>query len=79
MKKIIQKILSFELLKSARKISEDAEQQENLKTKQTLTIEQRYEIMSYPSHWRSTLTKAAERGESIKETYEELKDLENLW
>ncbi len=78
MKKIIQKILSFRLLKSTRKISEDSKQQENLKTKKTLTIEQRYEIMTYQSHWRPTLTEAAERGESIKETYEELKDLEGL-
>lgn len=78
MKKIIQKILSFRLLKSKGKISEDSKQQENLKTKKTLTIEQRYEIMTYQSHWRPTLTEAAERGESIKETYEELKDLEGL-
>jgi hypothetical protein len=79
MKKIIQKILSFKLLKSKSKISEDSKQQENLKTKKTLTIEQRYQIMMYPSYWRPTLTKAAERGESINETYEELKDLEELW
>lgn len=44
-----------------------------------LTIEQRMEIMTYPSYWRSTLTEAAERGESIKETYEKLKPLENLF
>jgi hypothetical protein len=79
MKEIIQKILSFKLLKSAHKISEDAKQQDDLKIKKTLTIEQRYEIMTYPSYWRPTLTKAAERGESIKDTYEELKDFENLW
>ena len=78
MKKIIQKILSFKLLKSKSKILKDSKQQEDLKTKKTLTIEQRYEIMTYQSHWRPTLTEAAERGESIKETYEELKDFEKL-
>ena len=78
MKKIIQKILSFKLLKSKSKILKDSKQQEDLKTKKTLTIEQRYEIMTYQSHWRPTLTEAAERGESIKETYEELKDFEGL-
>lgn len=78
MKKIIQKILSFKLLKSKSKISEDAEQQGNLKTKKSLTIEQIHEIMTYPDHWRPTLTEAAERGESIKETYEKLKDFEKL-
>ncbi|MHA8049540.1 hypothetical protein V7S79_00320 [Aquirufa sp. ROCK-SH2] len=41
-----------------------------------LTLEQLYEIMSYPNYWRPTLQAAAERGESIKETYEELKGLE---
>lgn len=78
MKKIIKKILSFKLMKSKRNISEDAEQQEKLKTKKPLTIEQIHEIMTYPDHWRSTLTEAAERGESIKETYEKLKDFEGL-
>jgi hypothetical protein len=78
MKKIIQKILSFRLLKSKGKISEDYKPQEDLKRKKSLTIEQRYEIMTYQSHWRPTLTEAAERGESIKETYEELKDFEGL-
>jgi hypothetical protein len=78
MKKIIQKILSFKLLKPKSKISEDSKQQEKLKTKKPLTIEQKREIMTYPNHWRPTLTEAAERGESIKETYEELKDFEKL-
>jgi hypothetical protein len=41
-----------------------------------LTLEQRQEIMTYPDYWRPTLQKAAERGKSIKETYENLKDLE---
>ena len=53
-------------------------QQEDSAIKKSLTIDQIKEIMSYPSHWRNTLTEAAKRGESIKETYEELKDLENL-
>jgi hypothetical protein len=41
-----------------------------------LTLEQRDELATYPDHWRSILQKAAEQGESIKEVYEELKDLE---
>ena len=53
-------------------------QQEDSAIKKSLTIDQIKEIMSYPSHWRNTLTEAAKRGESIKETYEKLKDLENL-
>ena len=53
-------------------------QQEDLKIKKPLTIEQRKEIMSYPTYWRPTLTEAAERGESIKETYEELKGFEAM-
>jgi len=32
--------------------------------------------MTYPDYWRPTLQAAAQRGESIKETYEDLKDLE---
>ena len=43
-----------------------------------LTAEQVKELMSYPQHWRPTLREAAERGESIKETYEELKGFEGL-
>lgn len=48
------------------------------KEKKTLTLEQTKELMSYPGYWRPTLQKAAERGESIKETYEELKSLESF-
>jgi len=43
-----------------------------------LTIEQINEIKTYPDYWRPTLTEAAKRGESIKETYEELSDFEGL-
>jgi hypothetical protein len=46
--------------------------------KVTLTEDQISEIMSYPVYWRGTLIEAAEQGESIKETYEKLKDLEGL-
>jgi len=53
-------------------------QQEELLSKKKLTLEQINELMTYPTHWRPTLQKAAERGESIKETYESLKDLEAL-
>ena len=59
-------------------ILKDMKQQEDLKIKKPLTIEQRKEIMSYPTYWRPTLTEAAERGESIKETYEELKGFEAM-
>jgi len=48
------------------------------KEKKTLTLEQTKEIMTYPNYWRHTLQEAAERGESIKETYEELKSLESF-
>lgn len=41
-----------------------------------LTLEQRFEIMTYPNYWQPTLQKAAERGESIEGTYEKLKGLE---
>lgn len=51
-------------------------QEENSKKKKTLTFEERLEILSYPRYWWHTLESAAERGESIKETYEELKGLE---
>ena len=54
------------------------EKQEESKNKKQLTLEQRREIMTYPNYWRGTLTRAAERGESIKETYEELKGLESF-
>lgn len=41
-----------------------------------LIQDQIMELMSYPDYWRPILRKAAERGESIKETYKELKDFE---
>ena len=59
-------------------ILKDMKQQEDLKIKKPLTIEQRKEIMSYPTYWRPTLTEAAERGESIKETYERLQKFEEM-
>jgi hypothetical protein len=52
------------------------ENQEEPKKKHKLTADQIKELMAYPGYWRNTLRKAAERGESIKEVYEELKDLE---
>ena len=54
------------------------EEQEESTTKKELTIEQTHEIMKYPFYWRGTLTEAAQRGESIKETYEELKSFEDM-
>jgi len=46
--------------------------------KKQLTQEQIEELMTYPDYWRPTLKEAAERGESIKEVYEELKGLDYL-
>lgn len=43
-----------------------------------LSQDQIEELMSYPDYWRNTLREAAERGESIEETYEELKYFEYL-
>jgi hypothetical protein len=43
---------------------------------QRVSFEQTLELLSYPQHWRPTLRAAAERGESIKEAYERLKDFE---
>ncbi len=54
------------------------EKQEETTNKKPLTLEQTREIMTYPNYWRGTLTRAAERGESIKETYERLKGLESF-
>jgi hypothetical protein len=54
------------------------DEQEESTTKKKLTIEQTHEIMKYPFYWRGTLTEAAQRGESIKETYEELKSFEEM-
>ncbi len=59
-------------------ISEDMKQQEELVNKKILTQDQIEELMTYPNYWRGTLRKAAEQGESIKEVYEELKELEHL-
>jgi hypothetical protein len=53
-------------------------QQEESTNKKRLTLDQRRELMSYPDYWRATLQKAAERGESISETYERLKSLEDF-
>ena len=53
-------------------------QPEESANKQRLTIDQKRELMSYPNYWRPTLQEAAERGESISETYEELKRLEDF-
>ena len=53
-------------------------QQEESVNKKILTQDQIAELMTYPDYWRGTLRRAAERGESIKETYEELKELEHL-
>ena len=59
-------------------ISKDMKQQEESVSKKILTQDQIEELMTYPNYWRGTLRKAAERGESIKETYEELKELDYL-
>ena len=53
-------------------------QQEESKSSKKLTEDQIEELKTYPSYWRVTLAEAAVRGASIKETYEELKDLEGL-
>ena len=53
-------------------------QQEESVNKKILTQDQIAELMTYPDYWRCTLRKAAELGESIKEVYEELKELEHL-
>ena len=59
-------------------ISKDMKQQEESVNKKILTQDQIEELMTYPDYWRNTLREAAERGESIKEVYEELKELEHL-
>ena len=59
-------------------ISKDMKQQEESVNKKILTQDQIKELMTSPDYWRGTLRKAAERGESIKETYEELKELDYL-
>ena len=59
-------------------IKEDMKEQEESVNKKILTQDQIAELMTYPNYWRGTLREAAERGESIKETYEELKDFEAM-
>ena len=59
-------------------ISKDMKQQEESVSKKILTQDQIEELMTYPDYWRGTLRKAAEQGESIKEVYEELKELDYL-
>jgi hypothetical protein len=53
-------------------------EKEESASKKILTKVQMEEINSYPDYWRGTLRKAAVRGESTKEVYEELKDLDYL-
>ncbi len=53
-------------------------QHEESAIKKRLTQDQIEELMCYPDYWRNTLREAAQRGESIKEVYEKLKDLEYL-
>lgn len=52
--------------------------QTSLRVLPPLTPEQEAEINTYDLHWRPTLTEAARRGESIKETYERNKGLDDL-
>lgn len=54
----------------------DQEEHKKPTPHQRVSFEQTLELLSYPQHWRPTLRAAAERGESIKETYEKLKDFE---
>ena len=48
------------------------DESKNQKKLTSLTLEQRYEILSYPSYFQATLTKAALQGESIKKVGEKL-------
>jgi hypothetical protein len=43
-----------------------------------LSKEQKAELMSYPDYWRPILRSAAEKGESIKKVFQELKDLDSF-
>jgi hypothetical protein len=54
------------------------EEQEEPVFKKHLTIEQTHEIMKYPFYWRGTLTEAAQRGESIEETLEVLREFDKM-
>ena len=53
-------------------------QQEESVSKKILTQDQIEELMTYPNYWRNTLREAAERGESIEETYKKYEKLEHL-
>ena len=53
-------------------------QKEESMSKKRLTQDRIDELMAYPNYWRNTLREAAEQGKSIREVYEELKDLEYL-
>ena len=53
-------------------------QQEESVNKKILTQDQIEELMTYPDYWRGTLRRAAERGESIEETYKKYEKLEYL-
>ena len=59
-------------------ILEDMKQQEESVNKKILTQDQIEELMTYPDYWRGTLRRAAEQGESIKETYRKYEKLEYL-
>ena len=59
-------------------ILEDMKQQEESVNKKILTQDQIKELMTYPDYWRGTLRRAAEQGESIKETYRKYEKLEYL-
>jgi hypothetical protein len=59
-------------------ILEDMKQQEKSVNKKILTQDQIAELMTYPDYWRNTLREAAERGESIEETYKKYEKLEYL-
>ena len=59
-------------------ILEDMKQQGESVSKKILTQDQIAELMTYPDYWRGTLRRAAERGESIEETYKKYEKLEYL-
>jgi hypothetical protein len=52
-------------------------EKEESQKKHKLTADQTKELMAYPDYWRASLQEAVElHGGTIKEAYEELKDLE---
>ncbi len=65
-------------LKTKKPMNKIMKQKEEPKSKKKLTKDQTNQIMSYPAYWRNTLKESALRGDSIEETYKELKDLENM-